>query len=620
MGVIKNIKKENLYFFAAFVVLVIIGFQLYGHAEGYTYLSDEHTIDIVKSKFWALSWILVSAFIIYWKREKPYVPALTVFAVSAYFVVLYGIMFSGTEYGMHGHWGDNGNRLALICKMMDYNTFFTDWYLKDLPSFYPPLWFYIMALYAKLINIEAYQTIKYGYLFIFLLYPWLLYWSWKKIVKPSIAAAIVVGTIFFAFRYLDWIYYEHITAALFMPWWLYYFERVGQDKKPNKFDWKFYLYGAILGGLIFMTYYYWFFMAFIVLPITLIQQYSKEKNLSNIIFEVRHKVILMVGVALVSAVYWVPLLRSIYWNGMSSAQNVWFGLRHTNLTSHWSKVTIESLLIFFGIFFLFYLFRSHKTGRLLYLFLGGFLLILLDRYMNLDESSFQSRKILEFFHVFVLAPASIGVMVLLNKCKLNKAVSFGVFGIIFLLFVIESNSLTKNYESVKFQNGLKQRVPTNDLKVFENVETYDKVFLTTHYLESCYLPYYLFIPLNNMTAHTAGRIDQREMFLDQAIKIIEADMLAYVLAYNRYSPIDYVYMPREKDSNKFVLTLYEVKFNKKAEAKKKVFEVDFLLSPDNFIKKHERGMFELHPPTRSIEFDEVVKSRYADIFWHLQPL
>ncbi|NOY88284.1 MAG: arabinofuranosyltransferase, partial [FCB group bacterium] len=220
MRVLSSIKKENVVLYFAVIILAIIGYQIYSHADSYKYLSDKHTLEIVKSKLWSLSWILISAIVIYWKRDKSYAPALAVFAVSAYFVILYGIMFSGTEYGMNGHWGDNGNRLALICKMMAYNSFFQDWYLKDLPSFYPPLWFFIMALYGKLLGIEAYQTIKFGYLFIFIFYPWLLFWAWKKVVRSAIAAAIVVGTIFFAYRYLDWIYYEHITAALFLPWWL----------------------------------------------------------------------------------------------------------------------------------------------------------------------------------------------------------------------------------------------------------------------------------------------------------------------------------------------------------------------------------------------------------------
>ncbi len=127
--------------------------------------------------------------------------------------------------------------------------------------------------------------------------------------------------------------------------------------------------------------------------------------------------------------------------------------------------------------------------------------------MNLDGSSFQSRKILEFVHVFALAPASIGVMFLYKKYNSNKSLVSGLFGVVFILAIIVSNAQTNNYSTVKFQNGLKQRVPINDLKVFESVETSHKVFLTSHYLEACYLPYYLFIPLNNMTDRKSTRLN-----------------------------------------------------------------------------------------------------------------
>ena len=98
-----NLKVSDILLAIAMFVLAVIGYQLYSHAEGYKYLSDEHTLEIVKSKLWSLSWILISAAVIYWKRDKFYTPAFTVFAVSSYFVILYGIMFSGTEYGMNGH-------------------------------------------------------------------------------------------------------------------------------------------------------------------------------------------------------------------------------------------------------------------------------------------------------------------------------------------------------------------------------------------------------------------------------------------------------------------------------------------------------------------------------------
>ncbi|MFQ5453950.1 MAG: hypothetical protein ACE5D6_07160, partial [Candidatus Zixiibacteriota bacterium] len=288
------------------IILAVVGYFLYNQFANYTYLSDQNNYDILRAKLWTIGWLLISTIIIYWKRNSSHAPAFTVLAISVYFVILYGILFQGTEYGLNGHWGDNGNRLALICKMMAFKSMFYDWYLKDLPSFYPPLWFVIMAIYGKLLNIEAYQTIKFGYLLVFLVYPWLLFFSWKKLVSPLTSAAITFATIFIGYKYLLWVHYQHITASLFLPWWLYYFERATEKKEMLDMNWRFYLKGAIYGGILFMTYYYWFFIAFSALPFVLLLKYIETKSFKLIWDNLKSKAILMFGVAIVSMVYWLP--------------------------------------------------------------------------------------------------------------------------------------------------------------------------------------------------------------------------------------------------------------------------------------------------------------------------
>jgi len=142
-----------------------------------------------------------------------------------------------------------------------------------------------------------------------------------------------------------------------------------------------------------------------------------------------------------------------------------------------------------------------------------------------------------------------------------------------------------------------------DLSVFDGMETHGKVLLTSHYLECCYLPYYLFIPCYNMTSHTAGRYSQRESFLDQASKIVEPDLLAYVLAHNRYSSIDFVYLPIEEATGRWQLNLTKSQFNRSQEIVTRIFAVDHTLSPDRFVKRHERGLYEVVAFRRNPETD-----------------
>lgn len=618
---LKTVLRPTLFFPLAIVLLAVVGYLLFNQAIGYSYLSPEHLDDIMLTKLWSMFWLFASALAVYLSRNKSFAPALAVLALSIYFVILYGLLFRGTEYGMNGHWGDNGNRMAEICKMMAYNTFFTDWYLKDLPSFYPPMWFAIMAVYAKLLSIEAYQTIKFGYLFIFLVYPWLLYHFWRKLVSPTAAAAVVVATLFFGYKYIDWIYYEHITAALFIPWWLYYFEGVRHGGNVASRDWKYYSASSLIGGMLFMTYYYWFFIAIAAFPITIIARFVSTRSFKEVINDIRHKAIVTAGVVIVSAAYWFPLLRKIYWLGTESSQNAWFHLGHSNLTGLWPQPTLEVVFIITGIAFAAYLWDYFGKSKLLYFFLGGLILILIDRYLNLSETSIQTRKILEFAHVFTAAPLAIGIVAVWPEIRRNISLARAIAATLILAGLITANAHTEIYRTPFYRISIGQRVPENDLDVFRSVTTRQTVFLTNKYLESCYLPYYLFIPANNMTSHTAGRYSQRELFLDGAITVTEPKLLAYILKHNRYSPVDYVYLPLSESSGKFEQKLYQVSFNKPTPtAKTLLYAVNPEDAPNIFIKRHERGLFELSPPARSSEMDEMIRERYADIYWHLEPI
>lgn len=604
---------------ASMLGLFLAARWLYSQAGGYTYNSEAHFIDLILAKGWTIIWPLVSIGLVYRFREKEFVPSLAIVLLCAYFVILYGILFRATEFGMHGQWGDNGNRMAFICKMMTFNTIFTDWRLKDLPAFYPPGWFALMALWAKLNGIQAYQTIKFGYLFTYLAYPWLLYWAWKPVVNRGTAVLVAITTIFFGYGLLDWIGYEHMTAALFIPWWLHYFEAErDQSRLDFRNQWKFYLTGALFGAAIFMTYYYWFFVAAAVLPVTMIHIFLTTGSFKAVIADLKHKVLLMSGVALFSSVFWLPLLVSILRHGTASAQNQWFGLRHTNLSGRWQTVSLEGILIIVGLAMAFFLWRKQKAGRLVFLFLGGLILILIDRLMNLSGSSIQTRKLMEFVHVFAMAPLAIGTMAGWSLIKHSKEIARGLVGLGLIVGLLFANAHTENLDRNKYERGINQRVPKSGLKALSFVDTHGTVFLTHDYLDACYLPYYQFIVIGNMSAHTAGRYDQRVEFLELAATINEPELLAYALTFNYYDQVDYVYLPLNKETGRWKLTLQQAAFNKKAVPLEIEFSIDPSALSEHFIKRHAWGIWEVIAPELTEEMSSLVRTTYPELADHLQ--
>jgi hypothetical protein len=620
-GSFKPGKVELVILLALVASLAVVGFLLFSQFKNYTYQSPEHVADLIRARIWTLSWLMISIFAVYLLRKRPIAPLLAVFAVSAYFLIQYGYLFRGTEYGMNGHWGDNGNRLAEICKMMAYGSFFQDWYLKDLPSFYPPGWFALMAVYAKIINIEAYQTVKWGYYLIFLVYPWLLYFSWRKLLSPVASAATTVIVLFLGYEYMDWIYYESITAGLFIPWWLYYFEGgFNTESIGRPINWRKYVIGSLIGGLIFIVYYYWFAIVVVATPFILTATYLRTRSLQALRQAIVHKLILAAGVALVSAVYWAPLLRSIRRFGAESMQHLWFKERHLDLTREWPTVSIEAILIFAGVFAAFYLWCKWGNGRLVYFYLGCLVMIVLDRALNLDQSSLQTRKLVEFAHLFAIIPLGAACVEWWKQASRFEELRRGIVGVCLLCLLVVSNSHSAPQPEDFYKIAVNMRVPVGDLGIYRGVETEGKVFLTQDYLGSVYLPYYLFIPLNNMTAHTAGRYSQRELFIQQAVKIVEPELLAYALRYNRYSPIDYVNLPTDSATDLAKISLYQANFNKMAVPVVYRFKCDMKSDSGSFVLKHSAGLFEVKALSRSSETDQRLRTLYPDIYWHLEPV
>lgn len=607
----------RLFILLSIIVLAVLGYNLYSQVTGYTYLSEWHVKDLMRAKFWSIAWLLISFAVVFWKRRSPMAPWLAVLALSMYFVFLYGLLFRGTEYGQHAHWGDNGVRIAYIRKMMDYGTFMTDFYLKDLPPFYPPLWFAVMALYGKVLSIEAHQTIKFGYLFIYLIYPWLLFYCWRKVVSSAAAAAVTVATIFLAHKHLDWAYYEHITAALFIPWWLYYFEGGHRSIEISVKQWRFYASGALIGGLIFMTYYYWFFMAIVALPVILAVHRLDSESEEGLWLLLKHKVILMLGVAIVSSPYWLPLLLSLVRIDMRSAQNVFFRMGNANLTGFWHDVSIEHLFVFGGIFFSFFLWKTWGRGKLPYLFLGGALLLLVDRIFNLNEITIQSRKVLEYVHVFTVAPLAIGIVSLYEKKVISQNVRRGVVGVALLLGLVAAGQHTEIYTTEKYKIALRQKVPTDTIRRFDGLEMVGKVYLSNLTIAMCYLPMYMFVPENNMSVHTAGQYVQRVEFLDLACRIVEPELLAYALKYNRYSPVDFICLDIDKETGKLCKRLNQTRFNRRMETRKVFFEWDYRIYSDFLAERKDSGIYEVLPPERSSQYDKTLDDKYPGILAHL---
>ena len=619
MGVLSNIKKENLYFFFAFITLAVIGYFHFSQFADYTYMSDRHYLDIIRSKAWVLIWIIFSFVFLYLKRESKYVHLYAIFAVSVYFIILYGILYRGTEYGLNSHWGDNSYRLPMVQKMMHTGKF-VDPFLKDLSCMYPPLWFYLTGIFAKVFNLEAFQTIKFSYYLVFLFYPWLIYFSWRKIVNKKIAAALAVCIPLFSHTYLNYIYYEHISATLFIPWWLYYFEDVNNNKLNKRKLYYFYLIGILIGSLIYLTYYWWFFICIIAYPISIIyKKYHLNYNSKELYHDFIHKLKFGLGITILTSIYWGPLIYSAMTIGFSNNQADWFNLNYTNITRYFTVTNWDSIVIVLGVFSLGYIANRWKQSSLVIYFFGAILLMFLDRLFNLGFNSIQTRKLLEFLPLLCITPLIIATCTIWEKLHINNSIRNGLVALFLFMCLITSNEQTEIYKDNKlYKMSLDQIYPSHKLDVINTVEAENKVFLTNHYIESCYIPYYLFTHVSNVPMHFASKFKERIRFLEDLQFIDNNEIFVYLLRHNIFDQIDYIYLPFNTIENG-----YEFKINIrpfKGDIEYKTVYIPKALVDNNSLieKKHRLGLFEVKDIAPSKDIENKIKDNYDEYYKYLK--
>jgi len=277
------------------------------------------------------------------------------FGIALVGIVLLGL--KNTSYALNGVNGDAGFQTAQVTKFAAYSRS-VDFAYKDLPAFYPPLYFYILGRIAALLNIEPYRMMKYGLVTIVYILPFLTrkFWSF---VLPSIASIAVVLSVFF---FQDWYKpSEWLSLFLFLPWWLYFIENLGLQNKTHGLLW--YATGGLIGALIFTTYYYWFFIGGLSLLFHFVFQrmtWERAHHSSRALWLQRLGI--LSSAAFFSLPYWGPYLVSMWrTGGWAPLQNRYFIENFTLLEFPFFALSITGILLLLGFA---YLLKNYKLKPL----------------------------------------------------------------------------------------------------------------------------------------------------------------------------------------------------------------------------------------------------------------
>jgi len=497
--------------------------------------------DLIWLDGWALLFYFALAIVWVSNLTRRSKARLIVALLAVHGVVAVALMFDGTPFSFNAYWGDQKFRQAMILKLASFG-WLTDFYFKDLPPFYPPLYYSLLALYSRVFSLEAFKMLKIGSLYIYLFGPFLLYWLWRKIVTPTQAALITV----FSFLFCSMgkgspliAPHAFIANSIFIPWWLYYIERV----KDSPSSWRYYIGGSIIGAAIFMTYFYPFFIGgfLILLRLTILRGWKYYYRDSS--FSLKRTWHVLFGSALLSAPYWLPLFYEMFRLGSKPARQGWHHIGSTGIAFPFIGWSIPAILFLVG---LVYALRRPSTplnrglltlvGTTVFFYLCGALLGAVDRPVNLIKAN----EFMLFFGGPVIGLAAAGFV---RREQINRRrvhVAAIVVSIILLFFLHNMNSFAK-HEMVRTARTahVAYWVERNEF-----IDDYPgSVFLTGNEELYAFYPVYAFLGVNQHYCHPASQFEKRFDFLNRLRAADHPALFNLALRHNRFDPVDFI-MPR----------------------------------------------------------------------------
>jgi len=223
------IDSRKLAALVASALYLLLGAYLFVRSLPYREFSEERYIyDLIWLDAWAL--IFLAVVIAIWLACRTWrvrsVGILGAFSVFGWVAV--ALFYSGTPFGGNGYGGDQLFRISMILKFVELGSM-GDFYYKNMPPFYPPVYYWLLSVASRLTTLEAYEMIKWGNMAIYLFMPLPVYWLWRLLVSPCQALFASLFTFLFVsfnYPYVHSVPHAFLSNSLFIPWWIHYVEQV----------------------------------------------------------------------------------------------------------------------------------------------------------------------------------------------------------------------------------------------------------------------------------------------------------------------------------------------------------------------------------------------------------
>lgn len=441
-----------------------------------------------------------------------------------------------TDYNLGGRWADAMLHLGLVNKARE-GLGWMDVAHKGLSQFYPPLWFQALGSIGKLLGVNAPHTLQWGGLATIIMLPIVLTYSWSRYLPwiGALATALLSCSVYVIS--IQFKPYEIIASTLFIPWWLRYVGSTAEFhlSKPYK-EW---VTGGVLGGLLFLTFYYAFFIGALLLVARIsLVPFAHNKQTPPL----RHVAAVCILSAIIAAPYWLPLLIDMLKLGTESLQNRWF-------TSSMSKIPLAQTLSLngaiglFGAGYLLFFPHEHQLAKeMRALLVSALVWYVLGFVTTALNSPLLHTKADLFLNSLCVAGGVHGMHTIVTHTRIREFVLNLIVGLALLVLGHTHKDLAENAL-------VKSAIRARNKKEPSSANPYlfrGRVLLTNGKSSWVYNPQYTFIIYNAHYAHPASLFNQRVAFLTDVATLKSGEDLCWFLKNNRFNTVDFVSLPQHE--------------------------------------------------------------------------
>lgn len=437
---------------------------------------------------------------------------------------------------------------AAITKFATFATY-TDFTYKGLPSFYPPLYYYLFGKAATILNIEPYRMVKVGLVATVFLVPFITRLLWAQLGSLSLAALMPFVFLVYPTNWekpAEW-----LSLVIFLPWWLVFVEGMTSRRSNARLGWL--LTGGIIGGIIFQTYYYWFFIGCVslltaYLLVRLAPCHSKSVDRTHLL----NRLMMLGSAALFSAIYWLPLLLSIAGaGGIESFQNRLLFQQLVPVQIPFMNPTVNGAFALGGLVYLALAFQRDRLAFVLFnLLIAAYLWVGLGYIGIVANFPLLNFKTFDLINYILPVAALLGLVHLWREYPAIRRQGQALIATLAVgVLIFTGQSFVQDFAhhpglKLTFETKYPDRLIAGFKSAAGNGFTGSTILSDTPL--PYYLPVYSFLAWDAHYSHPAAQFSQRATFLKQLSTVHDPALFAAALMNNHYDRIDTIVFDRSK--------------------------------------------------------------------------